>query len=477
MTDASPIDQPALAGELTHALMGELVHRDRPSPVVLGILDIAAARAVATPHAGVEAEADLMELLLPFAADVLAELALDSPWEDGVDGLIEDLAAALGRDADVVAVELHGRACRNSNLVALAPETALAVQLRLAKALGRIEQVSLWTRGSLGGINCVAHAGDTPPPKRPPALVRRAVARARGPAVSARGAMACPVVSWQQTVGALFVRMGPASRPVAATILTSAADALSPLLERHALLERNAQKEQALVAATERRLARLGFDLHDGPIQHVIALAGDLRAFRSDLAASAGAGDVPRLLDSIDTFEERLHGLDSDLRELCESLDAPAIAGRSLEFTLETEATAFTNQTGIRADVTISGRMDGLSASQRIALVRFIQEALNNVREHSGATQVQIKLGVQRGLVSAAVSDNGDGFSVEPTLLRVARAGRFGLVGMSERARLLGGRFDIRSEPGGPTTVSIALPPWQPSTKRPGLAEPLVAGG
>ena len=476
MTDTSPIGQPTLAAELTHALMSELPDRGRPSSAVLGILDVAAARALATPHAGVDAETDGMELLLPFAADALAELALDFPWEPGVDGLIEDLAAALGRDADVVAVELHDRACRNSNLVALAPATALAVQLRLAGALGRVEQVSLWTRDSLGGITCVAHAGDTPPPKRPPALVRRAVTHARGPAMGARGAMVCPVVCWQQTVGALFVRLGPASRPVAATILTSAADALSPLLERHALLERNAEKEQALVAATERRLARLGFDLHDGPIQHVIALAGDLRAFRSDLAASAGAGDVPRLLDSIDTFEERLHGLDSDLRELCESLDAPAIAGRSLKFTLETEATAFTNQTGIRTDVTINGRMEGLSASQRIALVRFVQEALNNVREHSGATQVQITLGVRRGLVSAAVTDNGDGFLVEPTLLRAARAGRFGLVGMSERARLLGGRFDIRSEPDGPTTVSIALPPWQPSVEQPGLARPLVAG-
>jgi signal transduction histidine kinase len=475
MTDTSPIDQPVFAGELTHALMSELPRAERPS-AALGILDAAAARAMETRHTGTGAETDRMELLLPFAADVLAELALDFPWEDGVDGLIEDLAAALGRDADVVAVELHGRACRNSNLAALAPAAALAVQLKLAEAFGRVDHVSLWTLSPLGGITCVAQVGDAPPPKRPPVLVRRAVKRASGPAAGTRGAIACPVVCWQQTVGALFVRLGPAPRPVAETILASAAEALSPLLERHALLERNAEKEQALVAATERRLARLGFDLHDGPIQHVIALAGDLRAFRSELAASAGAADAPRLLERIDVFEGRLHSLDSELRELCESLDAPAIAGRPLEFTLESEAKTFANQTGIRADIAISGRMDGLSASQRIALVRFVQEALNNVREHSGATQVQVTLGVQRGLVRAAVSDNGDGFSVEPTLLRAARAGRFGLVGMSERARLLGGRFDIRSEPGGPTTVSIALPPWQPSLEQRGLAEPLVAG-
>ena len=476
MTNTSPIGQPGLAGELTHVLMSKLPDGDRSSSAVRGILDTAAARAVATPAPGVDTETDRRELLLPFAADVIAELALDSPWEAGVDGLVEDLSAALGRDADVVAVELHDRASRNSSLMALAPATALTVQLRLAEAFARVDQISLWNLGSLGGITCIAHAGDASPPKRPPVLVRRAVKLARGPATGARGAIACPVVCWQRTVGALFARLGPTPRPVAAAILKSAADALSPLLERQALLERNAQKEQALVAATERRLARLGFDLHDGPIQHVIALAGDLRAFRSELATSTGAGDVPRLLERIDIFEGRLHGLDSELRELCESLDAPAIAGRPLEFTLEAEAKALANQTGIRADVAISGRMDGLSASQRIALVRFVQEALNNVREHSGATHVQVTLGVQRGLVSASVSDNGDGFSVEPTLLRAAKAGRFGLVGMSERARLLGGRFDVRSEPGTGTTVSIALLPWQPSVEQAGFAEPSVAG-
>ena len=468
MTNASPSGRASVA-ELT--LMSKLPHGGRLPSVVLEILADAEARAVTTPLAPA---ADRTDLLLPFAADALAERALEFPWKAGTDGLVAGLAGALGRNADIVAVELHGRACRNANLVALGPAVSLTVQLRLAKAFGRVEHVSLWTVASQGGLTPVAHAGDTPPTS-PPAIVRRAVALPRGPAEGMRGAFACPIVCWQQTVGALFVRLGSASRPVVAAILTSAADALSPLLERHALLERNAQREQALVTATERRLARLGFDLHDGPIQHVIAFAGDLHAFRSDLAASGGGKDLPRLLERIDRFEDRLYSLDSDLRELCESLDAPAIAGRPLEFTFESEAKVFANQTGIRADVVINGRMDNLSASQRIALIRFVQEALNNIREHSGATQVQIALGVHRGLVSAAVTDNGGGFSVEPTLIRAARASRFGLVGMSERARLLGGRLDIRSEPGGPTTVSIALPPWQPSLDQPGSAEPLLA--
>jgi len=46
--------------------------------------------------------------------------------------------------------------------------------------------------------------------------------------------------------------------------------------------------------------------------------------------------------------------------------------------------------------------------------------------------------------------------------VRAARRGRFGLLGMSERVRLLGGRFDVQSRPGGPTEISVFLPVWRP---------------
>jgi signal transduction histidine kinase len=60
------------------------------------------------------------------------------------------------------------------------------------------------------------------------------------------------------------------------------------------------------------------------------------------------------------------------------------------------------------------------------------------------------------------VTDNGRGFDVERTLVQAARKGRLGLVGMSERVRLLGGRFDLQSSLGGPTTISAIIPRWRP---------------
>ena len=89
----------------------------------------------------------------------------------------------------------------------------------------------------------------------------------------------------------------------------------------------------------------------------------------------------------------------------------------------------------------------------------------------SNATSVELVLTGSRSCVELQIVDDGDGFEVTRTLQQAAQRGRLGLVGSSERMRLLGGTFDIRSKPGGPTTVAVTLPRWQPlsSTNESGL--------
>jgi len=103
-----------------------------------------------------------------------------------------------------------------------------------------------------------------------------------------------------------------------------------------------------------------------------------------------------------------------------------------------------------------------MSASQRIALYRIVQEGLANVREHSKAKHVQIRVHGGASGTLAEIVDDGHGFEVAKTLIRAAKNGRLGLVGMGERVRLLGGTFDVDSRPGGPTTLRLVLPHWQP---------------
>jgi two-component system sensor histidine kinase DegS len=240
------------------------------------------------------------------------------------------------------------------------------------------------------------------------------------------------------------------------------ARALAPVLEREELLHRNAAKERALVEGGERLLTRVGFDLHDGAIQDVVGLAAEIRLFRDQLKTVLPAQISDRTLSRFDDIEARLFAVDRSLRETVHSLESPTVGDRPLEELVRLAVNAFANQTDIAADVTVRGDFTSLTASQRIAILRIVQESLTNAREHSGAGEVSISVAVRGEQIHAEITDNGRGFDVERTLVKAARNGRLGLVGMGERVRLLGGRFDVRSRPGGPTTVSVILPAWRP---------------
>ena len=190
-------------------------------------------------------------------------------------------------------------------------------------------------------------------------------------------------------------------------------------------------------------------------------LADDLRIFRDQLRPiveehpSAG-----RILGRLEDLGAQLVALDGDLRRILSSVQSPFIQHGSLPDALKHITDAFASRTGVEAQVRIEGELAGLSDSQQITLLAFVREALNNIREHSRASKVTITLTAHAGGVDAGVSDNGRGFNPETTLVRAAREGHLGLVGIHERVRLLGGSATIDSKPGGPTVVAISLPAW-----------------
>lgn len=219
--------------------------------------------------------------------------------------------------------------------------------------------------------------------------------------------------------------------------------------------------------SAERKLARLRFDLHDGPQQDVIMLADDLRMFRGQLAGViADPRTRDRVLGRVDDLEARLVGLEGDLRRISGSLLSPFSQQESLPDAIAQLAEAFTDRTDIEPEVKLRGDLTGLSDSQQIALLAVIREALTNIREHSDAEHVAITLSNGEDGVRATVTDDGCGFDPDAALIAGARTGHLGLVGMHERVRLLGGQMEIDSRPGGPTVISVSLPAWRPVTTR-----------
>ncbi len=97
-----------------------------------------------------------------------------------------------------------------------------------------------------------------------------------------------------------------------------------------------------------------------------------------------------------------------------------------------------------------------------MALFRIIQEALTNVRKHARTARVKVGLGVEHDIVGLEIRDWGQGFDVDEAMARAASGQSLGLIGMQERARLLGGVCRIVSEPAGGTLITVTIPQLAP---------------
>lgn len=232
-----------------------------------------------------------------------------------------------------------------------------------------------------------------------------------------------------------------------------------------ALHEQGDHETAALVAELaddferlRRKLVRLGFDLHDGPLQALAETAADLRHFQSQLTSVIGqVVDGDKLVNRIDDLVARTLDLSEQLRQLIiGAVSDPATAAR-----LSTVFASLTNTYGTFAlHIDVEPAVDDLplSDSQRIALARVVRSALDNVTQHSGARNVWVTVRSLDGTVEAKVVDDGSGFDPRPSK---RRDDAIGLTAMEERVRMLDGELTIDSKPGGPTTVRVALPPWQ----------------
>jgi signal transduction histidine kinase len=413
-------------------------------------------------------KADGIDLLaIAFVSDLLGRLWLERRWSaDRIDRLVRRISELTDRPAEAVRMSIFARLIREPHLFELPPKLAIEAQLQMLASFSPLEEPSVWlVNAETGRLFCALHVGDGQPGRRARAAAAEAIAT-NAVATSGRALIhAAPLSRWNEPRGAIVGRSQGDSRHDALAYLGETVLAVGPFLEMDSLLQRNAAHERSLVESSERRLVRLGFDLHDGPMQDIAALAHDLRFFRTQLAPyleHAAEGNL--LLGRVDDLEARLVTLDRDLRDLARSLDAPALSQMRFRDALAHVIGQFERKSGVQVERSETGDFSDLTSSQRIALLRVVQEALNNVHEHSQARRAKVTVNAGRAGLSAEIYDKGVGFDVEERLVQAAKAGHLGLVGMSERVRLLGGKLEIDSKPGGPTRVFARIPRWQPLT-------------
>jgi signal transduction histidine kinase len=398
--------------------------------------------------------------LLVAAADLIGALAVQlaaSPPDAA------RLVSALERVGGLARSELAREVLRAPEVLALPSSVAVKVQLAMLMAFAPLRGVSLWTRDRGERIRCASHLGDGPS-RGAQQLAKRLLAGETVEAGARRLLLGIAIGRARHPVGALIGSANAGEPQLARALLGEAAPMLAALLRRDIQHAETAASEHALIEASERKLVRLGFDLHDGPIQDLAALADDLRLFREQLERELGPLDERKLVRGrVEDLEAQLVALDAELRRLSNEVQAASVLlNRPFRSALRDRVQAFAARTGIRPRLTLAGDMNLPSTSQQIALLNIVQEALSNVREHAHAGNVEIAVTSEQDGVQATVTDDGRGFDLESTLMRAARDGRIGLLAMNERVRLLGGECRIESRPGGPTMVSVQLKRWRP---------------
>jgi two-component system, NarL family, sensor histidine kinase DevS len=213
------------------------------------------------------------------------------------------------------------------------------------------------------------------------------------------------------------------------------------------LSERIAQDAlRRVVEAQELERRRLARELHDETGQALTSILLGLKALEErtgDEASRAATEELRSLV--VSTLQ--------DVRRLAVELRPTALDDFGLVAALERLTASFAEQTGISVDFQTALADERLPEEVETALYRIVQESLTNVVKHARARRVSILLARKEGSVKAVVEDDGRGF--DPA----EQAGDgFGLVGMSERLALLGGRLEVESDADAGTTIAAEVP-------------------
>ena len=220
---------------------------------------------------------------------------------------------------------------------------------------------------------------------------------------------------------------------------------ITDLKEAQATVHELERKHEMAVLEERNRMAR---EIHDTLAQGLTGIIWQLTAAERALQISDGEAGQ-HIASARSLAKESL----SEARRSVQDLRPQALEQLPLAKSLEMELRRFSDDDGMNVEFNISGKDRPLATQTETALLRICQESLNNVKKHACASRAVVQLSFKKGSVNMTVQDNGVGFDPESP-----PKGGFGLVSMSERARLAGGTLEIRSERGKGTWVEVSLP-------------------
>jgi signal transduction histidine kinase len=203
----------------------------------------------------------------------------------------------------------------------------------------------------------------------------------------------------------------------------------------------------ARVEAAEEERTRIAAELHDDIVQQMVFIKHRFTTLRNAESASGDDGSLLELGSAID------HTIAS-IERICRGLTPLELKHFGLTLALRILFREY-SEAGFKVEGNLVDIGRDLDPAKALALFRIVQESLSNAREHSGAAEAFVTVTRDSDWVQVEVRDAGVGFD---TAAAASSGSGIGLLGMSERAAMIGGLFEVRSTPGNGTRIRVRAP-------------------
>ena len=214
--------------------------------------------------------------------------------------------------------------------------------------------------------------------------------------------------------------------------------------------------QMRIVQAQEAERSRLAQEVHDGPAQ---ALSNAI--FQVEYIERVLNEDVRVAASELRFLRQLLRRELGEVRTFISQLRPPLLDELGLEGAILDAVESMAALTGATVETDMQAPGDRLNPTQQTAVLRVVQEALQNIRKHAGASRTVVSTRLEPSTWILEVTDDGRGFDIGLVAARGRR--NFGLQFMRERAELIGALFEVRSRPGGGTVVGLSIPTGEES--------------
>jgi len=222
----------------------------------------------------------------------------------------------------------------------------------------------------------------------------------------------------------------------------------------------------SVIRTQEEERQRIARDLHDETIQSLVLLCR-----RLDNARDSSPPPPSEITEELSEARKTAQVVVQDLREFTTSLRPPALEDLGLITAIRRLVRDLAGRSKIAANMKVAGEEKRLPPDTELGIFRIAQEALWNAERYSGAAKATVTITFGEEDVKLEIKDDGSGFSMPVSATDFTASGHLGILGMQERANLLGGTLELQSTPGSGTVIVASIPDRQDKTEATGIPE------